>query len=94
MTVSIVQVGSRRKRRPPVGVALSMGVPPEVGTARAAVEPATLFDLYQRWHQYTAEYQIARWANCQELMENVRGLMIAVRKEIERRGGVPPTLPI
>ncbi len=49
--------------------------------------------LYARWDQFVAEYQQAESRNDQELMTNLRGLLILIKKEIKRLGGKMPEFP-
>ncbi len=52
--------------------------------------PATaerLKTLYARWDQFANEYEAARKRNDQEVMTNLRGLMLLIKKEIRRLGG-------
>jgi hypothetical protein len=72
---------------------------PATATHRAAGGPASaerqarLETLYSRWEQFTGEYRAARQRNDQELMTNLRGLLLLVKKEIGRLGGKLPTFP-
>lgn len=49
--------------------------------------------LYARWNQFATEYEAARTQNDQELMTNLRGLMILIKREIHRLGGELPKFP-
>jgi tRNA C32,U32 (ribose-2'-O)-methylase TrmJ len=56
----------------------------------ANANPATaerLKTLYARWDQFANEYEAARKRNDQEVMTNLRGLMLLIKKEIRRLGG-------
>jgi hypothetical protein len=54
---------------------------------------ARLQTLYQRWKQFTEEYAAAHQKNDQEVMTNLRGLMLLIKREIRRLGGEPPPFP-
>ncbi|HEU5317466.1 MAG TPA: hypothetical protein VFX49_15245 [Chloroflexota bacterium] len=43
--------------------------------------------LYARWDQFANEYEAARKRNDQEVMTNLRGLMLLIKREIRRLGG-------
>lgn len=49
--------------------------------------------LYDRWKQFSAEYEVAHNARDQEVLTNLRGLMLLIKKEILRLGGEVPTFP-
>ena len=55
------------------------------GTATAREEK--LKTLYARWDQFANEYETARKRNDQEIMTNLRGLMLLIKREIKRLGG-------
>src|SRR6185503_11995435 len=52
--------------------------PPNAATAER------LKTLYARWDQFANEYEAARKRNDQEVMTNLRGLMLLIKKEIRR----------
>jgi hypothetical protein len=69
-----------------------------VTETRAAARPgqdreARLQMLYERWKQFAEEYEVARRKNDQEVMTNLRGLMLLIKREIRRLGGEPPSFP-
>ena len=43
--------------------------------------------LYARWDQFANEYEGARMRNDQEVMTNLRGLMLLIKREIKKLGG-------
>ena len=43
--------------------------------------------LYARWDQFANEFEAARKKNDQEVMTNLRGLMLLIKREIKRLGG-------
>lgn len=43
--------------------------------------------LYARWDQFAGEYERARTRGDQEVMTNLRGLMLLIKREIKRLGG-------
>jgi hypothetical protein len=43
--------------------------------------------LYARWDQFSNEYEAARKRNDQEVMTNLRGLMLLIKRAIKRLGG-------
>lgn len=49
--------------------------------------------LYARWDQFSNEYEAARGRNDQEVMTNLRGLMLLIKREIKRLGGVLRDFP-
>lgn len=49
--------------------------------------------LYARWEQFAGEYDQAQGRNDQELMTNLRGLMLVIKREIQRLGGRIPAFP-
>jgi hypothetical protein len=66
------------------------------GPARPATPQAReqrLKTLYERWNQFAGEYRAARERNDQEVMTNLRGLMLLIKKEIVRLGGQAPEFP-
>ena len=56
------------------------------GTHQATREER-LKTLYARWDQFANEYEAARKKNDQEVMTNLRGLMLLIKREIKRLGG-------
>jgi hypothetical protein len=50
--------------------------------------------LRVRWDEFAAEYKQARARNDQQHMTNVRGLMVLIKQEIQRLGGVIPDFPV
>jgi outer membrane lipoprotein SlyB len=52
-----------------------------------------LRSLYERWGQLKVEYEAARDQNAQQLMTNLRGLMLIVQREIRELGGDVPEFP-
>jgi tRNA C32,U32 (ribose-2'-O)-methylase TrmJ len=53
----------------------------------AADKETRLKTLYARWDQFANEYETARRKNDQEVMTNLRGLMLLIKREIKRLGG-------
>ncbi len=51
-----------------------------------------LRSLRERWHELEAQYVDARGRNAQQLMSNLRGLLL-VKREIGRLGGELPEFP-
>lgn len=49
--------------------------------------------LYAKWEQYSGEYTAAQARNDQELMTNLRGLLLLIKRDIKRRGGQLPEFP-
>ena len=49
--------------------------------------------LRDRWHDLETQYVAARERNAQQLMSNLRGLMLSVKREIGRQGGELPEFP-
>jgi hypothetical protein len=49
--------------------------------------------LQSKWEQFAAEYGVARERNDQEVMTNLRGLMLTIKREIKRLGGPLPEFP-
>jgi hypothetical protein len=49
--------------------------------------------LNARWDQFATEYAAARERNDEELMTNLRGLMLLIKREIKRLGGPLPEFP-
>ncbi|MGH2354927.1 MAG: hypothetical protein ACRDJN_25230 [Chloroflexota bacterium] len=43
--------------------------------------------LYAKWDQFVGEYREAQQQGDEELMTNLRGLMLLIKKEIRRLGG-------
>jgi hypothetical protein len=62
-------------------------------TAPRASREQQLQTLTARWEQFAAEYGAARKRNDQELMTNLRGLLLLIKREILRLGGTPPAFP-
>jgi hypothetical protein len=54
---------------------------------------ARLEQLYAKWDQFEAEYGTARERNDQEVMTNLRGLMLLIKREIKRLGGTMREFP-
>jgi tRNA C32,U32 (ribose-2'-O)-methylase TrmJ len=52
-----------------------------------------LEQLHARWDQFATEYAAARERNDQEVMTNLRGLMLLIKREIKRLGGPLPEFP-
>lgn len=52
-----------------------------------ATREERLKTLYARWDQFANEYEAARTRNDQEVMTNLRGLMLLIKREIKRLGG-------
>jgi hypothetical protein len=53
----------------------------------ATMREEKLKTLYARWDQFANEYETARKRNDQEVMTNLRGLMLLIKREIKRLGG-------
>jgi hypothetical protein len=73
----------------------AIGTPTPVPTPPGA-QPSRedrLKTLYARWDQFAAEYAAARQVNDQEVMTNLRGLMILIKREIAKLGGALPEFP-
>lgn len=68
---------------------------PDLGanTATRQSREERLRTLRERWQQFAGEYSQARQGNDQEVMTNLRGLMILIKKEIVRLGGEAPQFP-
>jgi tRNA C32,U32 (ribose-2'-O)-methylase TrmJ len=49
--------------------------------------------LYERWEQFAKEYGAARARNDQEVMTNLRGLMLVIKRQISKLGGQLPEFP-
>ncbi|MGI8424281.1 MAG: hypothetical protein ACR2NO_09275 [Chloroflexota bacterium] len=49
--------------------------------------------LYARWDQFSNEYEAARRQNDQEVMTNLRGLMLLIKREIKRLDGALREFP-
>lgn len=64
---------------------------PAAATAESRAQ--RLETLYARWEQFSGEYTAAQARNDQELMTNLRGLMLLIKRDIERRGGQLPDFP-
>ena len=52
-----------------------------------ATRDERLKTLYARWDQFANEYETARKRNDQEVMTNLRGLMLLIKREIKKLGG-------
>jgi hypothetical protein len=63
-------------------------------TGRGEANEARLKTLYAKWEQFAAEYAAARQHNDQEVMTNLRGLMLVIKREIRRLGGQLPPFPV
>lgn len=50
--------------------------------------------LYARWEQFASEYKVAHERNDQEVMTNLRGLMLLIKREIKKLGGDLPAFPV
>ena len=63
--------------------------------ARAAqgAREERLSALYARWEQFAKEYGTARERNDQEVMTNLRGLMLVIKRRISKLGGQLPDFP-
>ena len=57
------------------------------------VREKRLEQLYARWEQFATEYAAARERTDEELMTNLRGLMLLIKREIKRLGGAPAGVP-
>ena len=57
------------------------------------VREKRLEQLYARWEQFATEYAAARERTDEELMTNLRGLMLLIKREIKRLGGPLPEFP-
>jgi hypothetical protein len=66
-------------------------VGPAAGRGESSEE--RLKTLYARWEQFAAEYATAGKRNDQEVMTNLRGLMLLIKREIKRLGGQLPPFP-
>jgi hypothetical protein len=62
-------------------------------TAPRVSREERLQTLTARWQQFAAEYVAARGRNDQELMTNLRGLLLLIKREILRLGGTLPEFP-
>jgi tRNA C32,U32 (ribose-2'-O)-methylase TrmJ len=63
------------------------------GAQQDEVRDKRLEQLYARWDQFATEYAAARERNDQEVMTNLRGLMLLIKREIKRFGGPLPEFP-
>jgi hypothetical protein len=63
------------------------------GAQQDEVRDKRLEQLYARWEQFATEYAAAREGNDQEVMTNLRGLMLLIKREIKRLGGPLPEFP-
>jgi hypothetical protein len=63
------------------------------GAQQDEVRDKRLEQLYARWDQFATEYAAAREGNDQEVMTNLRGLMLLIKREIKRLGGALPEFP-
>lgn len=61
--------------------------------APAETREQRLEALYAKWEQFSEEYTAAQVRNDQELMTNLRGLMLLIKRDIKRRGGQLPDFP-
>ena len=68
------------------GAASQPGVSPEAREER-------LRALRERWRDLETQYVEARERNAQQLMSNLRGLMLSIKREIGRQGGKVPEFP-
>jgi hypothetical protein len=66
---------------------------PTPATPAAPARQARLHALYSRWDQFAAEYEQARRRGDEELMTNLRGLLLLIKKEIVRLGGEQRRFP-
>jgi hypothetical protein len=64
------------------------------GSAGNVQQEARLQTLHARWQQFAEEYAAAQERNDQEVMTNLRGLMILIKREIGRLGGTMPDFPV
>jgi hypothetical protein len=63
------------------------------GARQDEVREKRLEQLHARWDQFATEYAAARERNDQEVMTNLRGLMLLIKREIKRLGGPLPEFP-
>lgn len=63
------------------------------GPTTLAERQARLETLFARWDQFAAEFSAARGRRDQEVMTNLRGLMLLIKREITRLGGASPQFP-
>jgi hypothetical protein len=73
-----------------------MGAAAPPPTAKAASAPSReerLQALDERWDQFTEEYRQARERGDEELMTNLRGLLLLIKREIGRLGGEQKEFP-
>ena len=59
-----------------------------------AAREARLKTLYANWDRFAAEYEAAMQRNDQEVMTNLRGLLLLIKKDIRRLGGQMPAFPV
>jgi hypothetical protein len=71
----------------------AIGTPTPSPTTAAPARQARLQTLYTRWDQFVAEYEQARRRGDEELMTNLRGLLLLIKKEIARLGGEQRRFP-
>ena len=62
--------------------------------ASPAAREERLQTLYARWEQFAGEFHAAHEVNDQEVMTNLRGLLLLIKKEIVKLGGKTPEFPI
>jgi hypothetical protein len=65
----------------------------EPAAGKGEASEARLRTLNAKWEQFAAEYVEARKSNDQEVMTNLRGLMLLIKREIRRLGGELPPFP-
>ena len=58
-----------------------------------AAREARLKTLYANWDRFAAEYEAAMQRNDQEVMTNLRGLMLLIKREMRKLGGDLPAFP-
>ena len=63
------------------------------GTGRGQDREARLKTLNEKWREFAGQYGTARARNDQEVMTNLRGLMLLIKREIRRLGGPLPEFP-
>jgi hypothetical protein len=63
------------------------------GARQDEVREQRLEQLHARWDQFATEYAAARERTDEELMTNLRGLMLLIKREIKRLGGPLPEFP-
>ncbi len=55
---------------------------------------ARLVTLEAKWTQFAKEYGEQRRQGNQEVMTNLRGLMLSIKREVARLGGKLPEFPV